>query len=68
MKKNKFSWIKNIKRDERGWVDDERYEELTILIGDAIDDEDTPEWKRKLAFAVDKELYAEEYKELEEEE
>ena len=66
MKKDKFSnEFKKIKFDKYGLVKDEKYEELTLIIEEAIIDDDTPEWKRKLAFAVDKELYPEEYKEEE---
>ena len=59
MKKNKFSnEFKNVKEDEK-------YEELTLIIEEAIVDDDTPEWKRKLAFAVDRRLNPEDYKEEE---
>tara|TARA_R100000664_G_C2723231_1_gene116021 strand:+ start:348 stop:605 length:258 start_codon:yes stop_codon:yes gene_type:complete len=66
IKKDKFSnEFKKVKFDEYGLVKDKKYEELTLIIEEAIMDDDTPEWKRKLAFAVDKELYPEDYKEEE---
>tara|TARA_R100001594_G_scaffold89862_1_gene124343 strand:- start:9007 stop:9219 length:213 start_codon:yes stop_codon:yes gene_type:complete len=62
-KNKKFSnEFKNIKFDKHGLVKDEKYEELSLIIEEAILDDDTPEWKKKLAIAVDKEIYQESYK------
>ena len=57
-KRKKFSTeFKEIKLNKYGIAVDEQYEELILLIEDAEVDNDIPEWKRKLASAVYKELY-----------
>ena len=57
-KRKKFSTeLKKIKLNRYGLAVDEQYEDFTVLIGDAVIDNDIPEWKRKLASAVYEELY-----------
>ena len=57
-KRKKFSTeFKKIELNKYGLAVDKQYEELALLVEDAIVDNDIPEWKRKLASAVYKELY-----------
>ena len=56
--KKKFSnEFKEIKFNKNFSLVDEKYENLMGIVEEAILDDDTPEWKRKLALAVDKEIF-----------
>ena len=56
--KKKFSSeFKEIKFNKNFSLVDEKYENLMGIVEEAILDDDTPEWKRKLALAVDKEIF-----------
>ena len=60
MKKNKFSnHFKEIKFNEKLIAVDDKHKDFIDIIEEAILDDDTPEWKRKLARAVNKELHFE---------